>query len=340
VLTVDELRRLVEQSEDSQVELKAAASESVLRDLSTDLAALANARGGAIIFGVTDAKEFAGLDPRTDERERISQEAAKCRPQAQIEFSQVLSVEGKRFLVVRVAPAGTLPLSDFRDKFPVRVGNVTAYLDGSGFISWMNERGLLKKEGQQAYPEFKREAISDLEASAIATGLNGNSAVRIEALRDFAHLSHRRVLLDRKDIAKPIGGILKDGTRDETKLVVEALRSVVLWGSEEEKRSVEDWFPRIAELARDVRNPDLARMAWDVLMCARRPEAAEILAEWVTASPEAYSTLVPSNLLQNVRFYGLDHPIRAAMHRILGGATDEEISRRASGILEALRRSS
>lgn len=339
-LTFDELARLVEQSEDSRVELKVVASEAVLRDLSTDLAALANARGGAIVFGITDEKQFVGLDSGGDERARISQEAAKCRPQAQIDFDEVCSNDNKRFLVVRVAPAGTLPLSDFRDKFPVRVGNVTAYLDGSGFISWINERGLLKKEGQQSYPEFKREPISETEASALASGLNSSAKVRMEALRDFAHLSHRHVVLSRINIAKPIGRILRDGAKEEAKLIIEALRSIVLWGPEEEKRSAADWFPRIAELARDTRNPELARMAWDVLMCARRPEAADILAEWVMTEPEAYSALVPSNLLQNVRFYGLDHPIRAAMHRILSETTDEEIGRRASQILEALRRAS
>jgi len=281
-----------------------------------------------------------GLDPAGDERERISQEAAKCRPQAQIDFDHVFSDDGRRFLVVRVAAAGTMPLSDFRDKFPVRVGNVTAHLDGSGFISWINERGLFKKEGQQSYPEFKREAISDVEASAIAAGLDGAASVRIEALRDFAHLSHRRVLLDRTDIARPIERILLRGTRDETKLILEALRSVVLWGPVAEKQPVENWFPRIGQIARDFQAPELARMAWDVLMCARRPEAAEIMAEWVPVDPETYKGLAPFNLLQNVRFYGLDHPIRAAMHRILAKEPDAETSRRVSEILEALRRSS
>lgn len=60
--TFDELRRLVEQSEDAHVELKQMASEDVLRELPTRIAAVANAQGGAIIFGVTDDKEFVVED--------------------------------------------------------------------------------------------------------------------------------------------------------------------------------------------------------------------------------------------------------------------------------------
>ena len=63
----------MEQSEDARVELKEMASDQVLRDFPTDIAAVSNGKGGAIVFGVTDAKEFVGLDPRGDERERISQ---------------------------------------------------------------------------------------------------------------------------------------------------------------------------------------------------------------------------------------------------------------------------
>lgn len=174
----------------------------------------------------------------------------------------VFSPDGKRFLVVLVPEAGTLPHSDHHDKFPVRVGNVTAHLDAYGVVKWLSERGLLRREGQQSYPEFKREPISDLEASTITAGLNsGVAAVQIEALRDFTHLSHRHIVLDREDIASPVSRILRGGTTEEVKLIVDALRSVVLWGPDQETRPVADWFDRIAELARDVRESELARMA-------------------------------------------------------------------------------
>lgn len=328
----------MEQSEDARVELKEMATDQVLRDFPTDIAAVSNGKGGAIVFGVTNAREFVGLDPRVDERERISQEAAKCRPPVQIDFDMVLSEDKKRFLVVHVPAAATLPHSDHRDRVPMRVGNVTAYLDPSGVMKWLSERGLLSREAQQVYPESKREPISDVDASAIADGLDSGIALRrIEALRDMAHLCHRHVVLDRGDIALSIGRILREGTTQEARLILEGLRSVVLWGPEEERNPVLQWFDRVAEIARDVREPELARMAWDVLQCARQLVAADIVAEWVMTDADTYAALAPGNMLQSVRFYGLDHPIRAAMHRLLGGDADDEFKTRASQILEALR---
>lgn len=86
-------------------------------------------------------------------------------------------------------------------------------------MKWLSERGLLRREGQQSYPEFKQEPISDLKASTITAGLNGGvAAVQIEALRDFTHLSHRHIVLDREDIASPVSRILRGGTTEEVKL--------------------------------------------------------------------------------------------------------------------------
>lgn len=342
-LTLDELRRLVAQSEDAHVELKEQPSDQVLREFSTDIASVANGKGGAFIFGVTNAKELVGYELTGGERERISQEAAKCRPPVQIEFDEAVAENGKRFLVVYVPVATTLPHSDFRDKTPVRVGNITAYLDASGVVGWLNERGLLRREpaeSRQSYAEMKREPISDDEALAIAAGLNsGSRDARLEALRDLAHLSHRRVVLDRKELAAPTGGILLRGPLEHVKLILEGLRSVVLWGTTEEKRPVVEWFVRITELARGLDNPEIARMAFDVLQCAHRGEAADVLAEWVTeADDKTWSALAASHQLGNVRFYGLDRPMRAAMHRILEGTPPDTVKLRVSEVLEALRR--
>lgn len=342
-LTFAELQRLVEPSENARVELKEMASEQVVREFSTDIAAVANGKGGAIIFGITDAKDFVGCKLTGNERERMSQEAAKCRPPVQIEFDEAVADDGKRFMIVYIPAATTLPHSDFRDKIPVRVGNVTAFLDASGVVGWLNERGLLRRdtqEGRQPSAEIKREPISDEEASAIAAGLNsGTAEVRVEALRDVAHLCHRRVILDRSELADPVGRILLRGPPEETKFILEGLRSVVLWGTEDEKRPVEEWFARIAELARDFHDPVIAKMAFEVLFCARRRETSEILAEWVTeADDETYRRLGPTNGFVNIRFYNLDRPVRAAMHRILEQKPGDSVKMRVSEILETLRR--
>ena len=339
-LSFEDLRRLVEQSEDARVELKETPSDQVLREFSTDIAAIANGKGGAIIFGVTDAKAYVGCMLVGTERDRISQEAARCRPPVQIDFDESASDDGKRFLVVRVPAATTLPHSDFRDKTPVRVGSITAYLDASGVVGWLNERGLLRREeARQSYLEAKREPVSDEEALVLAKALRSETReVRIEALRDVAWLCNRRVVLDRPELAAPLGRILVTGAPEELKFSLDALRSVVLWGSKEEKLAVDGWFDRISELARDVDDPVVAKVAFDVLECARREEAAEILYDWVTkADDEAYRQLQPTNGLANVRFYNLDRPMRAAMHRVMEGKPAETIRARASAVLEALR---
>ncbi|MFQ5910055.1 MAG: helix-turn-helix domain-containing protein, partial [Thermoplasmata archaeon] len=55
-LNLDQLYELIRQGEDTQTEFRQELSKEALQRLSTNIAALANAEGGYIIFGVVDDK--------------------------------------------------------------------------------------------------------------------------------------------------------------------------------------------------------------------------------------------------------------------------------------------
>ncbi len=168
--SVNELRQLIEQGEDTQVEFKVEVSEDVLRDLPTRLAAIANSQGGRIIFGVANNKEPKGLTLKGDERDRISQSASNCAPPIPVELEEV-RFGNRSFIVVRV-PRSKVVHSDPQRKFPVRIGTITGYLDTFGLVSLLQERSIIRSEnlqGLQLAPatQRKREPISDTDVNMI-----------------------------------------------------------------------------------------------------------------------------------------------------------------------------
>ncbi len=339
-LTFDELNQLIQQHENATTEFKAEPSDQVIQGISTDIAALANAQGGRIIFGVTNEGDPRGCELQGMERDRISQEASNCRPPIGIDFEEILF--GKRhFLLVKI-PRSSIVHSDTQQKFPVRIGNITQYLDAVGLISLIQERGLVKRElVSQAGPESerKRAKLPDLELTLIIKALSGKDpAIRIEALRDLQVWAHWRAVLESPQIVASIKKTLEEGLEDETKLVIDILRSAVLEGTKLEREHATSLMGLLASIAISAPSGEIATGAWQVLQYAKEHSAIDVLVRWVTETDDTrYAALRPANLVANAGYYGLRAPLRVAFFSILEKAGDDNMKKRVTEILAALR---
>lgn len=136
--TFDELKELAKHGESMTVEFKADLSERVIQGLSTTFAAFANTSGGIVVIGIDDSDTPVGYKPKDSERNRISQEAGNCKPPVLIDFER-LPFGKKRFLVITI-PESTGFHCDKNYRYPIRVGNITQYLDPGGIIALVKDR--------------------------------------------------------------------------------------------------------------------------------------------------------------------------------------------------------
>ena len=338
--TPGDLHELIKQGENARVEFKQELSNDVLKDLDTDIAAMANLQGGTIVFGVTDDRIPVGCKLEKKDREAVSQQALRCGPPVHIELGEIEFGEMK-FLVVGIERS-TIIHNDHRHRFPVRIGDKTGFLDAAGLISLLQERRLISAEATLQVPppsERKRERIPDSEVRLLERTLSStDSPLRLEALRDIHNLAHRSILLDRERISTPIAQLLESGSDEERGLVLDIVRTIVLWGARSEKEVVAPWMETVAEAGKALSRAEIARKAFDVLQNAKNGGAVEVLVHWVkSAEDDAFTSFNPRNMLANISFYGLDQAIREAMYSILESDADARVRERASTILEAVR---
>ncbi len=336
-LSLNEFQDLIQQGENTQVEFKRQLSEDVLQKLSTSIAAMANADGGHIIFGVDNDKDPVGVELKGGEGERISQAATNCRPQVKIDY-QELSLGTRIFLVVEVHQSTTVH-SDANNKFPLRVGKVIDYLDSMGVTLLLRDRGSLKEVEVPGGPQRReRRPLSSSQAAEMARVLaEGDDFTRLEVLKDLSRLDVDHPILEHAEIGNQVKNVLQSGNEEELTLALGLVRYALNAGSDKERKAIEPWLDRILEVARTSSGP-IAQRALEVLQMAGDKRTVDVLVHWIThADDEAFRSLNVKNLPSNVKFYGLDFPIRQAMYALLDGGLAESARGRVSEVLEAVR---
>ncbi len=343
-MNFDDLHKLIQNGEDATVEFKQEVSQDVLQGLSTDLAALANAHGGLIIFGVTKAKDPAGCSIQGKEKEQISQQARNCQPPVEINFEQVAFGQ-RQFLLVKVSQ-GRVVHSDLERRFPVRIGDTTGYLDILGILTVLQQRGFIPAEQAtfvSSTGEFRRTELPQAERLALLDHLRSSDPLIVtEGVRDLSLMAHRFEVLTDDEIAVTIRSLLKSKeiAEDVRRGLLFALNGLQGWGVDAERSQIEAFVPVFADLATGSTSVETARAAFVLLVSLRSAEAIRVISEWVTqSSDERYKILQPASILSNVRYYGLDSGLRRAMYKVLQAPFSEEIKRRASVILESVRQS-
>jgi hypothetical protein len=341
VTTLDELQQLIAQKENTRVEFKREVSDSVIQSMSTSVAAMSNAQGGVIIFGVTNQEEPAGCLLKGNDRDRISQEASNCQPVVKIELEEV-PFGSRSFLLVKV-PRSNVVHNDSQRKFPVRVGNITGYLDAYGVISLLQERGLIRPESAQqatSLTEQPRLPLSAKEMALLSRGLESvDPVIRLEAVRDLTATPFKQIVIEDPSIAKIVQHLLQSGSAEEKGLILDLVRHVANWGTAKEKEIVTSWMDIFTTMGK-TSPPEIARKAFDALQSARRREAVDVLLHWIkTRNDEDYTQLQPGSSLANISYYGLSSYLRAGLYGLLENTPDERIKKRTLEALKAVRSS-
>ncbi len=96
-----DLKQLIAKGEGLRIEIKETPSEDVLNQFSKSCASFANAEGGNVVIGVNKRGKAVGANIDEYTLNRISQEAAACKPPVKIETS-LYQDEQKTLLVVSV----------------------------------------------------------------------------------------------------------------------------------------------------------------------------------------------------------------------------------------------
>jgi len=340
-MDIDELKRLVEHWENECVDFKASFSKEVLKDLSTKMCSFANSLGGMMIFGVSNSRDLIGCEMNDTLSNQISQAAEVCSPSVVIEISRVNGLN-KMFPVIHI-PRSNIIHSDDSLRFPTRIGTITTYLDAVGLINMLRERSLLGQEIAKGYStsrERKPGTTIELSLQSRIRALNSNDGeLRVEGLTDILIASNDNAVLEVGDLAKRIGLLLTSGTEKEQELILQMLRTIALWGSEKEKGILTSWIDEITTLAESSMNAEIARRAFDVILCSGNQKVNDILLHWIyEAKDDFYSELQPKNLLQMAKSTGLQQHIIDAMYSILEHNRDKVKKDRAHEIIESARK--
>ena len=119
-MTVKELRGLINQGEDSKTQLKR--QFDGVDAVASEIAAMANSEGGKVIVGVSNQGEIAGVERLHELNQWISNACSqKIEPPASV-ITELLKVDGKRVMVIRVAPGTDKPYAVDKTTFWVKVG--------------------------------------------------------------------------------------------------------------------------------------------------------------------------------------------------------------------------
>ena len=119
-MTVKELRELVNQGEDSTTQLKRQFNS--VGAVASEIAAMLNSEGGKIIVGVSDQGEIVGVERLRELNQWISNACSqKIEPPASV-ITELLTVDEKRVMVIRVALGANKPYAVDKTAFWVKVG--------------------------------------------------------------------------------------------------------------------------------------------------------------------------------------------------------------------------
>jgi len=141
--TADDIYVLIAEGEGPTVEFKREIPRQA-DDLTTELVALANTQGGALILGVDDDGQLVGLtdDPQRVE-ERVMGLCRACDPPLAV-TTEVVELEGHSLLIVHILEGSDKPYRA-RGRCYVRVGSTTQR------ASREEERRLFQESGQVLY---------------------------------------------------------------------------------------------------------------------------------------------------------------------------------------------
>lgn len=343
---VDELLELIRRGESVNVDFKETLSKEVLEDLSSDMAAFANAEGGRIIIGVRGRRvpeDIVGYEVQKKDKERIAQEARNCQPPVSLRVEENIA-HGKKLLVMTV-PKSKMIHTDKHRRFPIRIGETKDYLDITGILLLARERlGVSYKEAEietliEARP--RPEATSEEIDLCLNLLKDLDEETRAQGAIELLNLSYDKDIAYNSRVLEMLKVSLKDQYEEVRLNAISVLRSI-LWKQKDERvkrRIANDNTGTIIQLALDDPNFRVRCEAMDLLVMISEKDAIEPLFQILTTCDEKDYKELHSPLKSALRKLSSGKhklEIRGKLFSLLKNPS-EVVKNRAKAMLEAVR---
>lgn len=157
--------------------------------LQEPLVALANARGGAAVIGVSKSRphHIIGTSWSQEEEERVQETARAAQPPLNIR-SRAVEVDGKIVVFLQVDPVGEGWIQTSDGRLLVRAGPTNRALVGAELARFIQERGSAPPEGQIVTRVDIGELTSDLVRKYLHARLGRRRLRTKDALRDLGYI--------------------------------------------------------------------------------------------------------------------------------------------------------
>jgi predicted HTH transcriptional regulator len=180
---------LLEEGESLQVEFKR--KFSTPEKIAREMIALANTRGGYILFGVDDDKQVVGVDSEKSEAELIRDTASNyCEPPVEYEID-FLEVYGKEVVIVAIPESEKKPhrLQDYLNELDLNKSVVLVRVNDKSIQASKEMVRIMRARSQDL--SLKKYTIGSTEKS-VFDYLNKNDSISVKELSELVNISERR----------------------------------------------------------------------------------------------------------------------------------------------------
>lgn len=329
-----ELRELIAKVEGLEIETKETASEEVLNQFSKSCAAFANTQGGSIVIGVNRNGRIVGANIDQQVMDRISSEAANCRPPVKVQLN-LYQEEGKTVLQVFV-PKSEYLHTDKSFRFPLRTGSVTSYMELGTILAYAKERNLVGGESKYAPETRERRKLKTNELELFVDGLsNEEPRVRAYALANLFSLVFSTKIETEEKLPSRLKRVIQDPDANVRKSAFRLYALLNSYAALSERKKYNKIIPLAIEVANHDNDMEVRREAISALVATGDKRVIETIIEAIhSLLADEYKIVVTDNLWYSLVAGGLGPEFRRELFKEFTRSTDENIRKRIEEITQ------
>jgi hypothetical protein len=328
-----ELKQLISKVEGLEIETKETPSEDVLNQFSKSCASFANTQGGSIVIGVNRNGKILGANINQQIMDRISIEAANCRPPVKVQLN-LYQEEGKTVLQVFV-PKSEYLHTDKSSRFPLRTGSVTSFMELGMILAYAKERNLVGGESTRPQETRERRKPDTNELKPFVDGLSHkDSRVRLNALTNLSSLVFYTVIETQKKLLLKLAKVLQDPEADVRKSALRLYELLNYQASLSHKYN-KKILPLAIEVANHDSNIEVRKQALSALAGTGDERVIRTIVQMIGClSEEEYKAVFTDNVWSTLQNRGLGPKFRRELFKEFVSNTNEDVRRRIEEITQ------
>lgn len=330
-----ELKQLIAKVEGLEIETKETPSEEMLNQFSKSCASFANTQGGSIIIGVNRNGKIVGANIDQHIMDRISGEAANCKPPVRIQLN-LFEEEQKTVLQVLV-PKSEYLHTDKQSRFPLRTGSVTSFMELGTILAYSKERNLLGKESTYSPETRERRKPEKNEMNPFIEGLsNKDPRIKVNALANLSASAFRTSIENDKRLLLGLLQLLRDPDANVRKSALRLYEILNYHASSSNKtRYNKKILPAAIEVASHDDNIEVRSQALNALVVTRDKRVTKIIVQMIGLLSETeYKTAFTDNVWNTLATSGLGPKLRTELFKEFITNTNEQTRQRIEEIMQ------